>query len=157
MAKKDSTLTSIRESSKSLFQQRKLAKSFLSEGDAEFLLEMAKDGKLKIRVGQIWKVPERKGETCLQVDLDNCKAYSRGTIYARLRKAGVQPLRICSRISPGGQGLHLLIWIKGTFGRYQRVCLQLLCESDPEREAQNFRRAGLAGKNWQENWQVLFK
>ena len=105
----------------------------------------------------MWKVPERKGQTILLCDYDNCKAIDRITLFNRLRKAGVCPLRLHKRVSPGGKGLHVAIWVEGRFSRYQQVALQAILESDPEREAQNFRRAGLAGPRWKENWNVFFK
>lgn len=129
----------------------------LKEGDAEFLLRRAENGKLKIRVGQIWRIPERRGTTNLLCDYDGCLKIDRKTINTRLRKAGIRPLSIRSRISPGGKGIHAIVTVQGRYSRIARVALQLLLESDPEREAQNFRRAMQAGKKWDEDWNILFR
>lgn len=129
----------------------------LNEGDAEFLVERAQDGRLRIRVGQIWKMEERKGKTILQCDYDNCKKIDRKTIRRRLEKAGVTCLAIRSRQSPSGTGVHALVSVSGVLNRFQRIALQAILESDPEREAQNYRRARQAGPKWKDNWQVLFK
>lgn len=130
----------------------------LDEGDAEFLLRRAANGKLKIRVGQVWSIPKRRGQTPLLLDLDGAKSINRRAVRKRLFKAGVRPISILSRISPGGNGVHAVIYVEGTFSRIERIALQSILESDPEREAQNFRRAKQAGKKlWEDNWNVLFK
>lgn len=131
--------------------------SLLKHGDAEFLLKRATDGKVRIRVGQIWTISERKGETALYVDLDNCKACDRRTIRARLAKCGVVCKRILVRTSPGGNGLHVVVWVVGRFPKMDRVALQLILESDVERECQNFRRAKQGNAAWGPHWQVLFQ
>jgi hypothetical protein len=131
--------------------------SALSNGDAEFLLEKAATGEVRIRVGQIWKIPERKGQTPLLCDYDNCRKIDRKTIHQRLRKAGVEIIRIQSRRSPSGSGVHAIVWIRGRFPGIERICLQAIIESDPEREAQNFRRLKQANRHWEENWQALFE
>lgn len=131
--------------------------TMLKHGDAEFLLQRASSGRLRIRVGQIWRIPERKGETLLYVDLDQCKACDRRTIRARLAKCGVVCKRILVRDSPGGNGLHIVVRIAGRFPKMDRVALQLILESDVERECQNFRRAKQASAAWGPDWQVLFK
>ena len=78
-------------------------------------------------------------------------------IRRRLKMAGVIVNKIVSRISPGGHGMHVLVYVLGTFNRYQIIALESLLESDHDRAAQDFRRAGQASKKeWRENWHVLF-
>jgi hypothetical protein len=144
-------------SSRSASRQRKLEKGLLSGADCEFLLERVKNGKYKIRIGQIWEMPKMRGATNILLDLDNCRRFFRKEIIRRLSRCGVQVLRIRSKKSPGGNGMHVFIIIKGTFGRYERIALQSICGSDLEREAQNFRRARLAVPQWKDNWNVLYK
>lgn len=146
---------------KSPSAQRKRAKLLeyvLDGNDAEFLLEQVANGKFKIRVGQVWKMPKVRGKSYLLIDLDNC---DRRPLYEnirkRLRKCGVRPLRIRFRPSPSGTGFHGVVLIAGTFTRFERIALQAILESDADREAQNFRRAKLALPEWGENWNVLFK
>lgn len=129
----------------------------LNRGDAEFLLQEVRHGKFAFRVGQVWTIPQRKGVTFLLCDYDGVKKISKRTIRARLTKCGVVPESISIRVSPGGRGLHVVVRVVGKFNRWQIVALQAILESDPEREAQNFRRAGQAGPRWGENWQALFR
>ena len=148
-------------SKSALAQQRreKLLQYVLDRNDAEFLLEKVSDGKFKIRIGQIWKVPEvPRGETILLLDLDNCrKRPKRGNIRKRLNKCGVSALRILIRRSPSRTGYHGCIIVAGKYDKFQRIALQAICESDYEREAQNFRRAQLARPEGGDNWNVLYK
>jgi hypothetical protein len=128
----------------------------LNQGDAEFLLSLAKDGRLLFRVGQIWKIPERKGETALLLDYDHTRKIDRSAIRKRLAQCGLVSKRILSRTSPGGDGIHAVVWVAGRLRKMDVVALQAILESDPQREAQNFRRAKQE-KGWDKNWNVLFE
>lgn len=125
--------------------------------DAEYLLDQLEDGSLKVRVGQIWKPVPVKGTTILQLDLDNCARVNKREIGWRLHLAGVKLKSLVARPSPSKTGWHVAAWIHGTYNRWQIIALQSICESDPCREARNFRAAGQAAKEWRENWQVLFQ
>ena len=142
----------------SLRKRRARVSACVLEGsDAEFLFQRAKSGKFYFRIGQVWKMPKLHGSTALLIDLDNCKKLSHIGLRKRLSQCGVSVLQIIRRVSPSGRGLHVIVYIQGRFNRYQRVALQAICESDPAREAANFRRAKLALPEWKENWNVLFK
>jgi len=134
-----------------------LRKLVLNENDAEFLIQRIRNGTFKIRIGQVWKVSKLRGTTTILCDYDNCKAIDIGNIARRLHTAGVSIVRIISHRSPSESGWHLVIFVRGHFNRWQRICLQAICESDPEREAKNFRRATLKHPLWRDDWQVLFK
>lgn len=143
---------------KSVSRQRKQeVKNFLSEGDAEFLFQKAKNGQLYFRVGQVWKIPKRKGMTALLCDYDGTNKIYHRMMKRRLKIAGVEVVSIKSVISPSGFGVHAIVWVRGRFSRYERIALEAILESDPDKAAQDFRRAGQAGKQWRENWHVLFK
>jgi hypothetical protein len=98
-----------------------------------------------------------RGTTLLELDLDGCTGFSRKSIKRRLSKAGVPMLRIQARPSPGQKGFHVAVEIRGRFNPAAQIALQAILESDPDREAQNFRRALLADPKWKENWQVLYE
>lgn len=142
-------------------QQRraKLLEYVLDGNDAEFLLERVANGQFKIRIGQVWQMPKLPhGTSALLIDLDNMsKRPSLKSIRARVRKCGLQPLRIRFRRSPSGTGFHGVVLVAGALTRIEHVALQSILESDPDREAQNFRRAKLALKEWRGNWNVLFR
>lgn len=98
-----------------------------------------------------------RGTTNLLLDLDNCRRANIAEIKRRLRLCGLQPVYWKIRRSPSGRGIHVLIGVKGKFVRRDIVALQSICGSDPIREAHNFQRAGLAGPEWGDDWQVLFE
>lgn len=133
-----------------------LNREIIKGNDAEFLLREASNGKFYIRTGQIWRMPKMPGQTILLLDLDNCNRANWQNICRRLIQCGVRVLQIVITGSPGGNGLHVAIVIRGKFAAMHRVALQAICESDPAREAANFRRAMLRNKKWEENWNVLF-
>lgn len=137
-------------------RRKKLLRSLLTKADAEFLLQEVRNGRYKIRVGQIWKVPSVRGRTALMLDYDNCNRIRVRNIRKRLRQCALQPLRIQCRRSPSKTGFHVLVWIKGVFSPMARIAVQAILESDPAREAQNFRRARMRDYRWKENWQALF-
>lgn len=135
-----------------------LEKSILNGSDAEFLITKSNAGKFYLRVGQVWNLPTlSKSRSSLLIDLDNCKKVRWWNICRRLSQCGVHVLQIVITTSPGGKGFHVAIVVTGKFSRFQRIALQSICESDPQREANNFRRARLAKKEWKENWNVLFQ
>lgn len=121
------------------------------------MLQEVERGRYKIRVGQIWHVPRLRGSTVLELDLDNTQGISRSAIRRRLSKAGMSVLRIRTKRSPSGRGYHVLVYVRGTFTPLARIALQAILESDPDREAQNFRRAMLADPKWQGKWQALYE
>lgn len=162
--KKDMISSQRKESSKSQSAQQRPKQSsrsdlvkMLDQGDAEFLLQRAKDGKLRIRVGQVWTIPQRKGSTILKCDYDDCKKIDRRTIKNRLLKCGVVTDSILVRDSPSGNGLHVVVWIRGRFSKMDCIALEAILEQDPDRSAQNFRRAHQADKAWAHNTNVLFE
>jgi hypothetical protein len=138
--------------------KKQLSKSILNRSDAEFLLEQAANGKFRIRIGQIWSVSALPiGQSLLLLDLDNCnKPPDRRAIRKRISKCGLSVLQIKSKRSPSRTGYHVAITVAGKLSRIECVALQAICESDPHREAQNFRRARLALKDWRGDWNVLY-
>lgn len=132
-------------------------RKMLYRSDAEFLLEEVSRGRYKIRVGQLWQMPRLRGTSTLLLDYDNCKRINVRNIRRRLGQCQVFALRIRSCTSPGGAGIHVVVRIKGAYSPMALVALQAICESDPSREAQNFKRAFLAEKKWGKHWNVLFK
>lgn len=132
-------------------------KKLLKEGDAEFLLQEVKRGRYKIRVGQVWTMPKLRGRSPLLLDYDGVKRISIGNIRKRLGQCGLSALRVQYTRSPSGTGIHCLVWVKGNFSPLARIALQAILESDPAREAQNFKRALQRDYRWKEHWQVLFK
>jgi hypothetical protein len=130
----------------------------LSGADAEFLLEKVASGRYKIRIGQIWKMPELSGQSYLLLDLDNQKKRPNiGEIRRRISRCGLRVLQIQTRRSPSGTGFHCVVTIRGKHLRMERIALQAILESDFNREAENFKRAKLALPEWGENWNVLFR
>lgn len=124
----------------------------------EAILKETRTGKLRFRCGRTWTLPVlRKGVSRLCCDYDGAKSVLCGEIVSRLSRCKVRVLRITKRRSPGGFGFHIVIVVEGNYNRFQCTALQAICESDPEREAANFRRA-LAAKSdaeWRK-FNVLF-
>lgn len=137
-------------------QHRALEKSLLSGCDAEFLLERYAHGNYKLRIGQLWRLPKVRGQTLILLDLDDCKRANWREIFARCSRCGLPIVRVESRVSPSGKGLHIAIHVRGSLSRFERIALQAILESDPIREANNFRRAKIAHRKWDENWNVLY-
>lgn len=94
--------------------------------------------------------------TALLCDYDGTNKIYRRMMKRRLKIAGVEVVSIKHVISPSGFGIHAIVWVRGLFSRYERIALEAILESDPDKAAQDFRRAGQAGKKWRENWHVLF-
>lgn len=128
----------------------------LDNGDAEFLLEEVRNGRYKIRVGQVWAVPRLRGTSVVLLDFDNIRGVNARLLRKRIGQCGLQPVRIQTRRSPSKKGLHVRVWIKGRLSPVAIVAVQAICESDPAREAQNFRRAMMADPKWKRNWNVLY-
>jgi hypothetical protein len=146
--------------SKSRFTRARRAKlsAFVLDGaDAEFLLDRVANGKFKIRIGQVWNMPVLRGQSYILLDLDNTTRVSRYGIRRRLAVCGLSIVSLHIRRSPSGTGYHVQIIVRGILSRFQRIAIQAICESDPTREANNFRRAFLARREWQEDWNILYK
>lgn len=138
---------------------KKAARLILSGNAAEILLKRARRGRLSFRVGEVLRVPKVQGCTTLLFDYDNCKRRPsiRG-IRERLAGASVYLVQAkCSR-SPSGKGWHVFAVVRGRWDRYQYIALTALCESDPERAAQEFTRAQIFGnKEFFARGSVFFK
>lgn len=97
-------------------------------------------------------------ETRILIDIDGSTKFRSDEIKRRLAIAGLRSVRIRSKISPSGKGVHVACTVAGIkLSRFAIVALQAICGSDSKREAQNFRRASLASKYWGDNWNVLYK
>lgn len=137
--------------------RQKLRRDILNGADAEFLLQQASKGKWSIRVGRIWKIPRTKGTSVILLDFDNCSTFDKHALIQRLNICGIKTIDIRKKKSPGGKGLHIAITVRGKLAPFAIVALQCICESDPIREAQNFRRAlCMKGEQWMETGNVLF-
>lgn len=59
------------------------------------------------------------------------------------------------------RGFHLVAWFRESFTKMERVCLQLLFGSDPNREGLNFKRARslnrYPSRAWERRWNLLFE
>jgi hypothetical protein len=123
----------------------------------EIVLRKARSGKLFVRVGEILRVPQVSGQTVLLLDYDTERKPRIRGIKQRLSVAHVQYLRSECHRSPSGHGWHCLVYVRGRWSRFQRIALQAMLESDPDREAQNFYRAQIfTEKEWTERGNVLF-
>lgn len=101
--------------------------------------------------------------TALKVDVDTMRRPSCAALAEMLRKANRMLLWVVERRSPSGRGWHR--WV-GVWPRPQTavetVALQLLCGSDPHREAYNLNRAravdaGEVSPYWRARWNVFYK
>lgn len=123
----------------------------------EVILQRASRGKLFVRVGEILEVPKVRGCSVLLLDYDTQTRPRIKGIRDRLNIAHVQVVQTKCYRSPGGHGWHCIVHIRGQWSRFQLIALQALCESDPDREAQNFYRAQIFGdKEWKKRGNVLF-
>ncbi len=98
----------------------------------------------------------------LRVDVDTSRKLGWGELENRLQKANRLLLWVVERRSPSGRGWHR--WI-GVWPRpasaVETVALQLLCGSDPHREAYNLNRArqvdaGAVSDYWKVRWNVFY-
>ena len=99
----------------------------------------------------------------LRVDVDSRKRLSLPRLADRLQKNNRRLSWVVERVSPSGRGWHR--WI-GVWPRpasaVEMVALQLLCGSDPHREAYNLNRArqvddGKVSEYWRARWNVFYK
>lgn len=81
----------------------------------------------------------------------------------RLERAGRTIVRATQFPSPSGRGWHGLVLLDpAPSTAMETVALQLLCGSDPLREAYNIERARLVDtaavpRFWRERWNVLYR
>lgn len=99
----------------------------------------------------------------LRVDVDVTRGLSLRVLADRLKKSNRRLSWLVERRSPSGRGWHR--WI-GIHPRpetaVEMVALQLLCGSDPHREAYNLNRAkrvdaGEISEYWRCRWNVFYK
>lgn len=98
----------------------------------------------------------------LKIDVDGGRPLRLAVLVQRLARARRSMLRMAQRRSPSGKGWHLWVWVRPAPRSAQEVvALQLLCGSDPEREAYNLNRASLVDRGrvpryWWRRWNVLY-
>jgi hypothetical protein len=114
--------------------------------------------------GIAWQGGTRvNGVDVLRIDVDGRRKLSVQALADRLKKNNRQLGWVVERRSPSGRGWHR--WI-GVWPRpataVETVALQLLCGSDPHREAYNLNRAvqvdaGQVSAYWRTRWNVFYK
>jgi hypothetical protein len=107
----------------------------------------------------------------LKVDVDHGRRVPRAELAARLERAGYELVDVEDRRSPSGRGWHRTIRVhqittngrvRFVLGARETVALQLLCGSDPRREAYNWVRAGrvdagLCSPFFAKRWNVFYR
>lgn len=99
----------------------------------------------------------------LHVDVDTVRKLRWGELDRRLAKANRLLLWLVERRSPSGRGWHRWIGVwPPPASAVETVALQLLCGSDPHREAYNLNRArqvdaGTVSDYWKVRWNVFYK
>jgi len=99
----------------------------------------------------------------VKIDIDAGTApLSVGRLNTLLARAGYRLRCLSQRQSPSGRGWHIELEVTPRPKTAQEtVLLQLLCGSDPGREAYNVTRAravdsGQVPKFWRRRWNVLY-
>lgn len=99
----------------------------------------------------------------LKIDIDAAQVpLSVGRLSLLLARAGYRLRWLSQKRSPGGKGWHIECEISPAPKTAQEtVLLQLLCGSDPGREAYNTMRArqvdsGRVGRYWRARWNVFY-
>jgi hypothetical protein len=103
------------------------------------------------------------GPLCLDYDARDTVP-SIGALTWLLGAAGVQPVALQQRRSPGGKGWHVLVWCEPAPRTCMEVAaLQAVLGSDQRREACNIQRARIVDARprlvstfWSERWNVLY-
>lgn len=95
----------------------------------------------------------------LLVDLDYRRLPRLNPILARIRRIGAQ-VRWAS-VNRSRNGWHLAIGLNRSYGRAERIAMQLLCGSDFGRETHNLRRhlsieRSDPGKFWKDRANIFF-
>lgn len=103
----------------------------------------------------------------VKVDVDTRRKLSEAELRRRLDRAGYTLLWIVGRPSPSGRGWHRWMRIEPQgqvrqLFAVETVALQLLCGSDPLREAYCLARArqvdaGTVSAYWRTRWNVLYR
>lgn len=99
----------------------------------------------------------------LRVDVDTARGLGWAELENRLQKAHRLLMWLVERRSPSGRGWHrwIGVWPRPS-SAVETVALQLLCGSDPHREAYNLNRArqvdaGEVSAYWKVRWNVFYK
>lgn len=100
----------------------------------------------------------------VKVDVDRARALAVTHLLTRLRHAGYDVTVIVQRLSPSGHGWHRWLKVEPVpLSAVETVAIQLLCGSDPLREAYCLRRAKTVDEDphaeeyWRNKWNVLYK
>jgi hypothetical protein len=99
----------------------------------------------------------------LKVDVDSHRKLSLKELANRLRKSNRVLSWVVEQRSPSGRGWHrwIEVWPPPATA-VETVALQLLCGSDPHREAYNLNRAkqvdaGAVSPYWRARWNVFYR
>ena len=133
------------------------------DGEVNVLRGWWWNGKRALAMLDAVKSSKAAGPTPLRVDVDHQRKLSVAELAARLKKNNRKLAWVIEQRSPSGRGWHR--WI-GVWPRpataVETVALQLLCGSDPHREAYNLNRArqvdaGQVSDYWRARWNVFYK
>ena len=102
-------------------------------------------------------------QQALKVDVDTYRGLSLRQLAERLKKNNRRLSWVVERRSPSGRGWHRWVGVQPLpASAVETVALQLLCGSDPHREAYNLNRArqvddGKVSEYWRQRWNVFYK